>query len=87
MVLDIGVFYANEAILMANQDFLSGDWKSLRPRVKERWHALTDDDLELIAGSRATLASVLCERYAFTEQQAQKEVDQFLEQVAAKEHT
>ncbi len=71
---------------MADQDFLSSNWKALRPRVKERWHALTDDDLALIAGSRVTLASVLCEKYAYTEQQAQKEVDQFVEQATAKEH-
>jgi uncharacterized protein YjbJ (UPF0337 family) len=71
---------------MADQDFLSSNWKALRPRAKERWHALTDDDLALIAGSRATLASVLCERYAYTEQQAQKQVDEFLQQVTAQEH-
>lgn len=70
--------------MMANDDMLSSNWKSLRPRLKERWHALSDDDLKLIAGSRATLASVLCEKYAYTEEQAQKELDEFLAQVAQK---
>lgn len=67
---------------MANQDLLADQWKSLRPRVKERWHALTDDDLKLISGDRTVLASILCERYAYTQEQAQKQVDQFLSDVA-----
>ncbi len=71
---------------MATEDLLSSNWKSLRARVKERWHALSDDDLAVIAGNRATLASMLCEKYAYTEEQAQKEVDQFLDQVTAPTH-
>lgn len=71
---------------MANDDLLSKNWKSLRAPLKEHWHALTDDDLKLIAGSRATLASVLCEKYAYTDEQAQQQVDQFLTQLAATEH-
>ncbi len=71
---------------MAEQDLLSTNWKSLRPRVKEQWHALTDDDLALIAGNRATLVSVLSEKYAYTEEQAQKQIDQFLESAIAGEH-
>lgn len=67
---------------MADQDVLSSQWKALRPRVRERWHALTDDDMALVAGNRATLASVLSEKYAYGEEQAQKEIQQFLDQVA-----
>ncbi len=69
---------------MVNQDLLANQWKSLRPRIKERWHALTDDDLKLIAGDRTVLANVLCERYAYTEEQAQKQVDQFVSDVSEK---
>jgi uncharacterized protein YjbJ (UPF0337 family) len=72
-----------EAIAMANEDLLSSNWKSLRPRVKERWHGLTDDDLALIAGNRAVLASVLCEKYTYSEEQAQQEIEQFLAHVTA----
>lgn len=69
---------------MASTDMLSSNWKDLRPRLKEHWHALTDDDLALIDGNRAVLAGVLSERYAYSEEQAQTEIDQFLEQVGAK---
>ncbi len=67
---------------MAKEDLLSVDWALLRPRVKERWHALTDEDLKLVAGSRTMLANVLCEKYGYTEEQAQKEIDQFVAHAA-----
>lgn len=63
---------------MANEDILTSKWKGLRPQIKERWHALTDDDLKLINGHRDVLASVLCERYAYSEDKAQMEINQFL---------
>ena len=71
---------------MAQEDLLSGDWKQLRAHVKERWHTLSDDDLALIAGSRTMLMNILCEKYAYPEQQAQKEIDEFLKQVTAPTH-
>lgn len=65
---------------MANTDILSSNWKALRSRLREHWHALTDDDLTRIDGDRTVLASVLSERYTYSEEQAQTEIDQFLEQ-------
>lgn len=73
-----------EAIPMSDQDLLASNWKSLRTRVKQQWHALTDEDLDLIGGNRATLVSVLTEKYAYTEEQAQKQVEEFLAQAAAR---
>ncbi len=63
---------------MATDDTLPGNWKQTRARLKERWHALTDDDLNLVAGSRSVLASILCEKYAYTDAQAQQEVERFV---------
>lgn len=71
---------------MSDQDLLASNWKSLRTRVKQQWHALTDADLELIGGNRATLVSVLTEKYAYTEEQAQKQVEEFLTQATAGTH-
>lgn len=72
---------------MANQDVLASNWKTIRPLLRERWHALSDDDLKMIAGNRATLASVLCEKYSYSEEQAQREVDQFLNQLPIETHS
>jgi uncharacterized protein YjbJ (UPF0337 family) len=68
---------------MANTDMLASNWKALRSRLKERWHALTDDDLARIDGDRTVLASVLSERYTYSEEQAQTEIEQFLAQAGA----
>ncbi len=68
---------------MATEDLLPGDWKQVRARAKERWHALTDDDLKLVDGSRTMLASVLREKYGYNEEQAQTQVQQFVDQLAA----
>ena len=48
--------------------------------------ALTDEDLDLIGGNRATLVSVLTEKYAYTEEQAQKQVEEFIAQATARTH-
>ncbi len=71
-----------EVFSMANQDVLSSDWRQMRNRLKQRWHCLTDEDLALIAGSRDMLVSILCDKYAYPEQQVREEVAQFLKQVA-----
>ncbi len=31
--------------MITNADVLTGQWKQLRGKVKQRWGALTDDDL------------------------------------------
>ncbi len=33
---------------------VEGNWKQIKGRVKERWGKLTDDDLNVINGRRAT---------------------------------
>lgn len=71
---------------MTTQDTFSSNWKSLRPHLKEQWHALTDGDLTMIDGSRVMLASVLQEKYACTPEQADKEIDQFLDRMSAPSH-
>jgi uncharacterized protein YjbJ (UPF0337 family) len=68
---------------MANEDLLSRNWSRLRARIREHWHALTAEDVALIDGNRTMLASILCERYGYNEQQAQKEIDEFLDQAPA----
>jgi len=42
-----------------NWDQITGDWKQLQSKVKEKWGKLTDDDLTTIAGQREHLAGLL----------------------------
>ena len=46
-----------------NWDVISGQWKQLKGKVKERWGKLTDDDLTAISGHRDQLEGKIQERY------------------------
>ena len=46
--------------------------------MKEKWSALTDSDLEGIAGRQEPLADKLQERYGYGKEQAEREADEFL---------
>jgi uncharacterized protein YjbJ (UPF0337 family) len=58
-----------------NKDILEGQWKQIRGETKSWWGKLTDDDLTRVAGKYETLVGVLQEKYGYTRQQAETEVD------------
>jgi len=60
-----------------NRDILSGKWKQLRGDVKQLWGKLTDDELDQIEGSRDKLLGVLQEKYGYTRERADQEIDRF----------
>jgi uncharacterized protein YjbJ (UPF0337 family) len=62
-----------------NRNILEGKWMQLRGAIREKWGELTDDELDQIAGKRDKLAGVLQERYGFTELEAEREIDDFLD--------
>ena len=64
-----------------NKDILEGNWKQLRGQVKETWGRLTDDELDQINGHRDVLAGMLQERYGYTRQQAERSINDFLDQL------
>jgi uncharacterized protein YjbJ (UPF0337 family) len=47
-------------------------------QMKEKWGALTDGDLEGIAGRKGPLVGKLRERYGYGQEQAEREADEFL---------
>jgi uncharacterized protein YjbJ (UPF0337 family) len=59
-------------------DVLKGKWKQVRGSVKEQWGKLTDNDLDQIEGKRDKLVGKLQEEYGYTQQEAERQVDQFL---------
>lgn len=67
---------------MMNEDFLSKDWKQLRGKVRERWHSLTDEDVDVINGNRNVLVSMLEEKYFYSKETAENEVNRFLKEIA-----
>jgi len=58
-----------------NADTLKGQWKQLRGQLKIWWGDLTDDDLDRIEGERDKLIGRLQERYGYTRENAEAEIE------------
>ena len=64
---------------MSNEhDILQGRWKQLRTQARKWWGKLTDDDLKKVGGKVDRLAGVLQERYGYTKEQAEEEINRRL---------
>ena len=62
-----------------NRDWLEGNWKQARGKVRERWGKLTDDDLDVIAGRRDQLIGRIQELYGNTRDEVAREIDEMFE--------
>ena len=56
---------------------VEGNWKQVKGKVKEKWGKLTDDDLTAVAGKRDQLVGRLQQRYGYTKEEAERELDEF----------
>jgi uncharacterized protein YjbJ (UPF0337 family) len=63
-----------------NRDVLQGQWTQLKGKVREQWGKLTDDDFEQIQGNAEKLIGKLQERYGRNREQAEQDLDRWLEQ-------
>ena len=66
-----------------NKDILEGKWKQIRGNAKTWWGKLTDDDLDRAAGKYDVLAGLLQEKYGYTRQRADEEIDKRLKEFEA----
>jgi uncharacterized protein YjbJ (UPF0337 family) len=53
-------------------------WKQAKPGIQRKWGKLTDDDLDLIDGSRDRLERKILQRYGFAPDHVRKEVDDWV---------
>ncbi|HZA54187.1 MAG TPA: CsbD family protein [Candidatus Udaeobacter sp.] len=60
-----------------NWDRVSGQWKQLRGKIKEKWGDLTDDDIDLVAGRRDQFVGKIQERYGIAKDEAERRVDRW----------
>ena len=60
-----------------NWDVIKGNWNQWKGRVREAWGDLTDDDIEQMAGERDQLVGRLQERYGWTKDDAEREIEAF----------
>ncbi len=58
-----------------NAEIIAERWTQLRPYAKSWWASLTDEELDGVQGRRETLIRLVQERYGYTRQQAEDEVD------------
>ena len=61
-----------------NWDQVEGKWKQMKGSVRQKWGKLTDSDYEQIAGSRDQFVGRLQERYGYTKDKAEKELDEWM---------
>jgi uncharacterized protein YjbJ (UPF0337 family) len=60
-----------------NRDTLKGQWTQLKGQVRKQWGKLTDDEIDQIQGNAEILMGKLQERYGYTRDQAQREIDRW----------
>jgi uncharacterized protein YjbJ (UPF0337 family) len=63
-----------------NKDIFEGKWKEMRGQVKEWWGKLTDDDLERVGGKADQLIGLLQQKYGYTREHAEEEINRRLEE-------
>lgn len=62
-----------------NWNQVEGKWKQAKGQVQEHWGKLTNDDLDVIDGKREQLLGKIQERYGKTREDAEREVDNWLQ--------
>jgi uncharacterized protein YjbJ (UPF0337 family) len=64
-----------------NWDQIAGKWAQVKGEVRRKWGKLTDDDLEIMAGSKDKFAGRLQERYGIAKEDAEQQVDDWAKTV------
>ncbi|SET68105.1 CsbD family protein [Paracoccus homiensis] len=60
-----------------NWDIVKGKWKQMTGAVREKWGELTEDEVAQMEGDRDQLVGKLQERYGWTKNEAEREVDDY----------
>tara|TARA_B100000949_G_C14154599_1_gene396337 strand:+ start:562 stop:756 length:195 start_codon:yes stop_codon:yes gene_type:complete len=61
-----------------NKDILEGKWTEIKGKIKQRWGALTDDDLKEIEGNHQEIYGKLKKRYGYTKEQIEEELEDII---------
>jgi len=62
-----------------NKDIIKGKWHEIKGNLKQQWGDLTDDEIAQMEGSYEELAGTLQKKYGYKKDQAQKEIQTFLD--------
>lgn len=61
-----------------NSDILKGKWNQVKGTIKQQWGDLTDNDVARIEGNYDEFVGVLQERYGYSRERAEREVNDYL---------
>jgi uncharacterized protein YjbJ (UPF0337 family) len=61
-----------------NWNQVEGNWEQFKGQVQSKWGKLTNDDLDVIAGKRKELAGRIQKSYGKTQEEAEREIDEWL---------
>jgi uncharacterized protein YjbJ (UPF0337 family) len=60
-----------------NSDTLKGQWTQLKGQMRKQWGKLTDDEVDQIQGNAEILVGKLQERYGYSREQAEQELERW----------
>ena len=61
-----------------NWDRIEGNWKEFKGKAQQQWGKLTNDDLDVLNGSREELEGIIQKRYGYAKDKARDEIDSWL---------
>jgi uncharacterized protein YjbJ (UPF0337 family) len=62
---------------------MRGNWRFLRIKVQQQWDKLSNADMDFIQGRQDRLAQRLSERYGFSKEQADKQIEDWYGRINA----
>ncbi len=69
-----------------NNDILKGNWNQIKGQIQKSWGKLTNDDVDQVQGNYQMLVGKLQEKYGYSKEKAQQEVDNFLSKSQQQTH-
>jgi len=60
-----------------NRDTFKGQWMQLKGQLRRQWGKLTDGEVDQIQGNAEVLIGKLQERYGYSRQQAEQELERW----------
>jgi len=62
-----------------NKDVVKGHWKEIKGKIRQQWGKFTDDEIAQWKGTFEELEGGLQKKYGYQKEQADKEINTFLE--------
>ncbi len=71
---------ATESRALVSWDKIAGNWKWFKGKIRKQWGRLTNDDMAVARGRREELVGKIQARYGIDKEQADKQVEAWLQQ-------